>query len=136
MGRMKDVIELLEKTVLGLEDSLDGLVNLEKIPAHYIEIEYIEDAITSINEAISELKTPRWYTPEQYKEKTGEPWLGSGAVYVRRVYNTNADGTPSYGSWNVVTYEKALEPSIDKQIACAYRVPGPPPDDWEPEEEE
>jgi hypothetical protein len=94
------------------------------------------DIISAIDWALEDLEAPpRWYTPEQYKERTGEEWPEDWAVYALVV-----DWPPmcSYWSgWKILPYGKALEynhrPGEFKLcIICATEA-GKPRDEWKPE---
>jgi hypothetical protein len=98
---------------------------------------FVDEGRRLLNEALAELEAlPRWETPDQWEQGTGEPWPDNAAVYVR-VY---ADKFPGFG---VYTYADALRLvrmatahtglTAKHQIACATEA-GPPPDDWRPEE--
>jgi hypothetical protein len=69
-------------------------------------------------------------TPDQYLERTGEPWPDNWAVY--SLYET-AKSEERF--WAVEEYGYAQEKCAGnpKAIICATEA-GPPPDDWEPEE--
>jgi hypothetical protein len=83
-----------------------------------------------IREALTELKTPRWYTPEQWKAKTGKSWQDDWAVYTRAL-----DTSGKWSDWVVCDYADAKCTLYEVQIVCATES-GPPPDNWMPEEEQ
>jgi hypothetical protein len=77
--------------------------------------------------ALADAKAPRrWYTPEQWKERTGEEWPDDWAVY--------ACGDSDDIEWIICTYKEAQEMSRvnDTWIICATEA-GKPPDNWNPE---
>jgi hypothetical protein len=79
-------------------------------------------AISCIREAIAELEgRPKWETPEQYRERTGEEWPDDWAVYVPAVE----------GGYVPEIYSLAQFAGAEI-IVCATEA-GPPPDDWRPE---
>jgi hypothetical protein len=88
-----------------------------------------------IDEALKELKTPRFYTPERWEAETGEAWDDLNGVYMLE------HGTWGSLSWNFYSYENAKGriaetvdgKEIEKPIICATEA-GKPPDDWKPEE--
>jgi hypothetical protein len=43
---------------------------------------FLSKVILFIDEAIAELKTPRWYTPERWEAEHGKPWPDDWGVYV------------------------------------------------------
>jgi hypothetical protein len=86
---VKKVIELLEGANTILATISPKLISLDSIR--------LPVAISNIQKAIAELKTPRRYTPEQWLERTGEPWPEDGAVYYR--YS-------STGDWALLTFNK------------------------------
>jgi hypothetical protein len=123
---MKKVIELLESARESIRLAVScGL--LSRFPA----TDYI-------NEALAELKAvPRWHTPKQWKQRTGEPWPENAAV---RILNPD-------GEWELMEYWRAkqLEQDLarldkdfgdepeDLLIVCDRGEAGPPPKDWRPE---
>jgi hypothetical protein len=100
----KEVIELLEtaKNV-----SLDGDTHV---------------AVSLIEKVLKELKSPRWYTPEQWKQRTGEKYPHEAPVWARSKCDL---------CWWIIDYD-AVEDDDDMIILCAYNHLGPPPDDWRP----
>jgi hypothetical protein len=115
---MKQVIELLE-------EALDIMLHVTGLPEHYGEIKYVR-------QAIAELKFPRWYTPEQWEERTGKAWPDDWAVYWRGI-----DFSSRHDDWKVASYGMAKVHSVtylSVECVCATEA-GPPPDDWKPEEE-
>jgi hypothetical protein len=135
---VKKVIELLEQGLKYLDKAYDAN-NDEDSDVVMGHLNIVEVSIkTALKHIGAELKAlPRWETPEQYENRTGEEWPEKAAVYVR-VY---ADKFPGFG---VYTYADALRLvrmatahtgiTGKHQIACATEA-GPPPDDWRPEEE-
>jgi hypothetical protein len=99
-------------------------------------------AIDFINEAMAELKTPRWYTPEQWEAETGEAWPERNAIYFR---DNNDDeyfwGLETYGILKSIYGKHKLESGEEYDAGplpfcvCATEA-GPPPDGWKPEETE
>jgi hypothetical protein len=121
---MKRVIEILE-------EALETMLQVTKIPEHYQEVVYIK-------EALAELKAlPRWETPEQYRKRMGEAWPENAAVYYR--YNFDYK---TYHGWMVGCHKDIVNLRADiealnagtHQIICATEA-GPPSDSWRPEEE-
>jgi hypothetical protein len=80
------------------------------------------------------IQAPRWETPEQRKERTGEEWPDNAPVWVK---TQDLEKGRVYG-WSLLTLMTAKE--VRKNcvwpcfIICATEA-GPPPDGWEPEEE-
>jgi hypothetical protein len=96
-------------------------------------IEYnLEDGIDRLRNLIGAINKPRWETPEQWEQRTGEPWHGNWAVYVRLI-EENYRG-PDSVEWAVNTYKNVRKWHDDSQIVCATEA-GPPPNNWRPEEE-
>jgi hypothetical protein len=90
------------------------------------------EAIDCIDTALKKIKASRWETPEQWEKRTGEPWPDNGAVYFQYRY-TNG----KFCGWQAASYLHAqVEPLFrtEKLIVVATEA-GPPPDGWEPEEE-
>jgi hypothetical protein len=81
--------------------------------------------VSCIEEAMTELKIPRWETPNQYKE-----WPDDWAVY--SLYESDDDG---HRWWYCESYHYALFAKSPSSrlvtIICATEA-GPPPDDWRP----
>jgi hypothetical protein len=73
---MNKVIELLE-----LLRALCYLTTKCEIELAAIDVEQVEKTVKEIDDAIAELKAPRWETPEQYQARTGKAWPDNGAVY-------------------------------------------------------
>jgi hypothetical protein len=110
----------MEKVITLLEDALDVILHETKIPAHYQEVDYIK-------QALAELKTPRWRTPEQWEAETGKPWPDDWPVW----YISDEEEP----KWRGGSYRKAkkIDRVNDTLIICAT-FDGPlPPDDWMPE---
>jgi hypothetical protein len=83
-----------------------------------------------IDQALALLKSPpRWETPEQWEERTGEPWTDDWAVYYRN---------PVDGKWYVMSFADAKDRIggrvwiLNLNVVCATEA-GPPPDDWRSE---
>jgi hypothetical protein len=88
-----------------------------------VDLEDLED--------MAELKAPpRWETPEQWEQRTGEAWPDDWAVYVRGQY----EDTQGWTKWVIVDFTRAKTFLMKIQIVCATEA-GRPPDDWMPEEE-
>jgi hypothetical protein len=116
---MKQILEDLEQVKL----YIGGMV-----AANYQGRLEIDNATTCINRAISLLQAPRWETPEQWEKRTGETWPDDWAVYA--LYETAA-GEERF--WAAEEHCYARD-GVSKYIVCATEA-GPPPDDWEPEDE-
>lgn len=86
---------------------------------HFMEL---KKAIESWNTRQS---PPPWETPEQYKERTGENWLKSWAVYAA-VWK---DG--KIRDWKVMTHKKAYEERYQLYVIANHH--GKPKPDWRPE---
>jgi hypothetical protein len=69
---------------------------------------------------------PDFETPEQYKERTGEPWPDNAAVY----WKWADDDAWTIGKYSVMRDE--YDP-FGVWIICATEA-GPPPEGWRPEE--
>jgi hypothetical protein len=85
--------------------------------------------VSCIEEAMTGLKTPRWYTPEQLKAETGKEWPDNWAVYTRSLYITG-----KWGAWETGSYADTKHVLYKVQIACATEA-GRPPNGWRPEKE-
>jgi hypothetical protein len=99
-------------------------------------IEYnLEDGINRLRNLICTINKPRWETPEQWEKRTGEAWPYNSAVYCRGQLDASEDWT----GWMINSHRGAVwtydtfHTFHDYHIVCATR-PGPPPDDWRPEE--
>jgi hypothetical protein len=132
---VKKVIELLEEAFYQVSRSDSGYKGTR-----------LGRALDAIEEAITILKTPpRWETPEQRKERTGEEWPENALVYYRYAGARETYEGIYYdefgGEWGYAAYKRirgfAREAEKHKngryQIVCANEA-GPPPDDWKPEE--
>jgi hypothetical protein len=125
---MRTVIELLKRAVGYLD--IDGF-------SRGTQHDMVAAASEQIAAAIAELRAPRWYTPEQWEQRTGEPWPDNAAVYYRYV---SAGG--KLDIWRTGCYKNIANSNHDfrshnagyHQIVCATEA-GPPPADWEPEED-
>ncbi|MDR2095173.1 MAG: hypothetical protein LBP76_06605 [Treponema sp.] len=121
------IAELKTPASYKISDAVDVLTEARA----FIEKGHADDGIDKIGAAISILDElsvppPRWETPEQWKERTGEDWPDGNAVYVRQ-----ADGT---SPWIV---QQHLEVRVTKwlvpiTIICATEA-GKPPKNWKPE---
>jgi hypothetical protein len=92
----------------------------------------LSEALNIIDEAIAEIKAPpRWETPEQRKERTGEEWPDMNAVYVQayRDFQGTEDWEPQH-EWGATLYWEVKGRNFP--IVCATEA-GRPPDDWAPE---
>jgi hypothetical protein len=126
---MKKAIELL-RAAHGLIDGLCGQNEDEK--------RWLDEALLRIGHALVILKdTPRWETPERWKERTGEEWPDNWAVYFRRPKTKRREYAPELGyirwvigSWGTV---RRIDDICHFQIICATEA-GCPPNDWKPEE--
>jgi hypothetical protein len=101
------------------------------------EIDRVVAIRSCIKDALTELKTPRWETPEQWEKRTGEVWPENGAV---RIVNPK-------GEWELMELWRAKQleqdlARLDKDfgdepegllIVCDRGEAGPPPDGWRPE---
>jgi hypothetical protein len=85
-------------------------------------------ALSNIEKALDELKSPRWYTPKQWEAETGEAWPDDWGVYVWDY---------ALKLWIIRAYEtiKYCEKFNGRKypVVCATEA-GKPPDDWRPEE--
>jgi hypothetical protein len=88
--------------------------------------ENLAEAIDRLRSLGAEQAPPRWETPEQWKELTGEEWPEAWGVY-----------TLFYGGWILQRYREAklMGTYMPITIVCATEA-GPPPEDWRPEGEE
>jgi hypothetical protein len=119
---MKKAIELLER----------AREALEKEPRDLSCAVQTRTARCIIGEVLDELKAPRrWYTPEQWKERTGEEWPDMNAVYVQayKDYQGTGDWEPQY-EWGVALHCEVK--GLRFTIICATGA-GKPPDGWVPE---
>jgi hypothetical protein len=95
------------------------------------DVEKVEKLVKDIDDAIAELKSPRWYTPEQWEKRTGKAWPDDWAVFaLERRYTVLNDVIMGF---EAMSYGAAKWKGLDK-IICATEA-GPPPDDWRPEED-
>jgi hypothetical protein len=97
----------------------------------------IKQAIEFIDEVILLLEEPRWYTPERWKEETGEAWPDNNGVFTRLVNRPNDEWDAClYGKHKIAVNLLASlgAPSYPLYVVCATEA-GPPPDDWKPEGE-
>jgi hypothetical protein len=124
---MKKLIELLE-LLRALSCYLTTKCEIERLVAKD-KVEKVEKMVKDIDDAIAELKSPRWYTPEQWEKRTGKAWSKDWAVYA--LYENKHGGHRWwYCGWG---YEAIDYPGVKLlTIICATEA-GPPPDDWEPE---
>jgi hypothetical protein len=113
---VKEVIEKLEKA---FQDVIHN---------------FPDEAANKIRAVIAELKTPRWYTPEQWEAEHGEPYPREAPVWAVSKYAIS-DKSTKYNRlrWTLGTYGDMADCG-DAIIFCAYGHFGPPPDDWKPEE--
>jgi hypothetical protein len=121
---VKKVIELLERA---RSDIVNNYVDEEHIPLFMGE-----DVVNLLNEALAILKAPpRWETPEQRKERTGEDWPDMNAVYVQayKDYQGTGDWEPQY-EWGVALHCEVK--GLRFTIICATEA-GKPPDGWVPD---
>jgi hypothetical protein len=116
---MKKVIELLE-------DALDVMLHVTQIPESYQEVAYIKDAIAELR------APPRWYTPEQWEQRTGKPWPDNWAVY----YRSYPDNEWSLFSFKFAKYQISIRGVITTASIICVTEAGPPPNDWRPWEPE
>jgi hypothetical protein len=134
---MKKVIEPLESI---RQDMSAGY----SAKSRAVSYGYLYDALKKIDHLIAELKaTPRWETPEQWEQRTGEKWPDDWAVYFMGWFS---DGKSIFinGVWQVKSLREARDTAktlrLSKynryfiEIICATEA-GPPPDGWRPEEE-
>jgi hypothetical protein len=117
---MKEVIELLERAVTQIH-LVDG--------SSYLDFTLIREAEQKINNALHELRHPRRYTPEQWKELTGEDWPEGWAVYVlvRNKYTKKKEYR-----WEAYPYTATKSFTGGNPIVCATEA-GKPPKGWRPE---
>jgi hypothetical protein len=119
---MKTVIELLEK-------AYENVFRINRYRDARENFADRETACRFIQQAIAELKSPRWYTPEQWEKRTGKAWPEDWAVYARAKYVESG-----WSRWGTLPYSESKLTMYKTQIVCATEA-GPPPDDWRPEEE-
>jgi hypothetical protein len=84
-----------------------------------------------LDRAITELQTPRWYTPEQWEEQTGKPWPDDWLVYC--LVEESHCRFPPNAAWVFGIYQWAKNWNPHCPVVCATEA-GPPPDGWRPEE--
>jgi hypothetical protein len=131
---MKKVIEMLKQLADDL--SFDRPYSKEALGI------VCEDTRLGILDVIELLQAPpRWETPEQYKERTGEDWPDERNVFFRY-----ASGHDTYegiyydsfcGAWHIAKYSriKGFREAVQEsgsgryQIVCVPEA-GPPPEDW------
>jgi hypothetical protein len=99
-----------------------------------------DECIDLLDEAIAELKNPRWETPEQWEKRTGNKYPEDAAV---RIFYSPEHGWDLMEYWRAKQLEQDLA-RLDKDfdvdpklipIVCDCGVDGPPPYGWKPEEE-
>jgi hypothetical protein len=97
----------------------------------------LDECLTEALEYIEELTTPRWYTPEQWEQRTGKPYPDEAPVWVVSKYAILEKPT-KYNKlrWQLVVYKEAKDNMVVGIIFCAYNHLGPPPGDWRPEVKE
>jgi hypothetical protein len=120
---VRKVIDLL-RTAHSLIDGLCGQNEDEK--------RWLDEALLYIGHALVILKAPpRHYTPEQWKERTGEEWPDMNAVYVQayKDYQGTGGWEPQY-EWGVALHCEVK--GLRFTIICATEA-GKPSDDWVPE---
>jgi hypothetical protein len=117
---MEKVVDLLKRIKIDLDTHC--------ITWHTLEL---------LDRAITELKTPCWYTPEQWEAEMWKAYPDDAAV---RILNPD-------GEWELMEYWRAkqLEQDLarldkdfgdepeDMLIVCDRGEAGPPPKDWKPE---
>jgi hypothetical protein len=112
---MKKVIELLEEA------------------KRFADIGLKNDVIWNINDALEELENPLRYTPEQWEQRTGEPWPENWPVWVRAKYITGG-----YSPWEL-DFLKEIELYTTQARGTiqviVFNGNKPPPEDWMPDEE-
>jgi hypothetical protein len=93
----------------------------------------MDSCIVGAKEYIKELTTPRWYSPEQYLELTGEKYPDTAPVWSTSKYAIIEKPT-KYNRlhWWLGVYSEARDNEV---ILCAYNHLGPPPRDWRPGKE-
>jgi hypothetical protein len=106
----------------------------------YVTREEIERVVTirdCIKAALAELKTPRYYTPEQWEADTGEKWPDNRYVWIRTSYTAEELGrdVEDWYAWEAYPYGfvRKMGCAEGKTVVCVT-APEPPPDDWRPEE--
>jgi hypothetical protein len=128
---MKKVIERLEAVKGGIKDARE-----------FFSRETVNDILIGIDglidQAIAELQAPpRWYTPEQWEQRTGEKWKDDWAVYL---LNPDKVWEPME-CWRAKQIDQDMA-DLDRDFAhvheslpivCATEA-GPPPAGWRPEE--
>jgi hypothetical protein len=98
----------------------------------------ITEAMNIIEGLIGELKAPpRWETPEQRKERTGEDWPEGAAVFTRLRGKVEPWDISFYGKHKqaVAFIERIGGNTAPIDVVCATEA-GKPPDGWVPEGEE
>jgi hypothetical protein len=99
-----------------------------------------------LNEALAELKTPHWYTPEQWKLATGKVWPDEWSVYINVFSDKDGHSVFINGEYAVCKLKDAAKRINDAKyfekclfgehiIICSTEA-GPPPKDWRPEGKE
>jgi hypothetical protein len=112
---MMMVIKQLKK----IHDYIDGI-----FIANEEDVRPVNESLYIIEQLIKDMEArSRWYTPEQWKELTGEEWPEAWGVY-----------TIFDGGWFLQRYREAqlMRTYTPITIVCATEA-GRPPDDWKPE---
>jgi hypothetical protein len=131
----------MEKVIELLEDALEDMIYVTKIPEYSQEVAYIREAINIVEHVKS---PPCWETPEQYRERTGKQW--EGAVYFNLFNKKEGHSVYIDGKYQTHRVEDALViiDRLENQqhchdytaiVICANNDNGKPPDGWRPEEE-
>jgi hypothetical protein len=115
---VKTIISELELAIYNM-----GLIR----PNGGFQEDVVNEVKRNITWAITKLKAPpRWETPEQRKERTGEDWPDDWAIYAAVMAGGKS-------VWAVMLYRAAKDFNIPNyRIVCATEA-GKPPENWKPE---
>jgi hypothetical protein len=77
-----------------------------------------------------QLETPRWETPGECWERTGEPYPDNAPVWETSKYSIK-EKPSKYNRirWYLQRHEDAIG-GIENILLCTYNHLEPPPDDW------
>jgi hypothetical protein len=112
---MKTVIDNLNAAIIMLEGMAEGGRDENGLAAA---------ALDMVKEAIAELETPHYYTPEQWEAETGEVLRDEAILWSR-----------GNCGWGLVKWKHLKDlTGIKKFVMVVVDGPYPPPDNWRPEE--
>jgi hypothetical protein len=125
MKRVK-VVELLKKSAANIRESI--VID----PQNY----YLYEADLLIDKAIKMLQTSCWYTPDQWKNLTGDSWPECGAVW----FQSEDIRHKWFGHWSLMSFraarvEQAHCNKIGLKSAIICVTNPEPPTRWRPKKD-